>query len=207
MNKKDEDSFKKRFLKDDIVPTTPVYEIYANAAQVLWDSFSEAYILRPRSIANVQVGKNRSVNFYENNKHILEVAIGKTTTLYVLDDYLRSKIHITYNQDPSGRYRHTFSTFEECFDTLKQVLNNNNKDKIMDEEFDFSDIDVDYEIETEELHKTTEMQYLVVCEDLDGYYESAMEMFLTLEEAKQWLREKDPEFADYVIYKVKIDKL
>ncbi len=127
-----ENSFQKKFLKDDTVSTTPVYEIYASAARRLWDQYYSTYDLRPRSIAKVSDGTNRSVNFYKDNKHILEIAIGKTTTLYVLDDYLRSKIRIDYNQDPSGRYRHTFNTFEECFDVINSVLENDVKDKTIE---------------------------------------------------------------------------
>lgn len=109
-------------IRDVLNPATPVYEKYANAAQKLWEHYHDKYDLRPRSIAKVPTGQNRSVNFYENNKHILEISIGKTTTIYVLDDFLRSKIHIEYNQAPSGRYRHTFDTFDECFNAINQVL-------------------------------------------------------------------------------------
>ena len=55
--------------------------------------------------------------------------------------------------------------------------------------------------------ETTEMNYIVVCEDLYGEYQSPLMMCATLEEAREWLRENEPEFADYVIYKVKIERL
>ena len=116
------EQFDHLFLKDSNVPSGDVYEIYASAAKKLWDKYSDTYELRPKSPKKVKEAKNREVEFYKDGKHIAQIAIGKTTTIYVLDDFLRSKLRLVYNQAPNGRYRHTFDTFEECMEAIEGVM-------------------------------------------------------------------------------------
>lgn len=61
-------------------------------------------------------------------------------------------------------------------------------------------------MEDEELYLTTDMHYLIVCESTARIYESPVEMFRTLEEAKEWRREND-EFGYYYIYKVAPERI
>lgn len=117
-----ENGFSSLFLKDDAIPTTPVYEIYASAAKKLWDAYSGDYDLRPRSIKKSQDGSNRGIEFWKNNKHIIGVSVGKTTTLYIHDESVLPLFKVEYNIDPAGRYRHTFDTFEEFYEVLTKAI-------------------------------------------------------------------------------------
>ena len=119
---KSKDRFNNLFLKDDAVPSTNVYEIYASAASRLYELYSEKYELRPRSIEKSHKGTNRGIEFYKDGKHIIEISVGKTTTIYVFDTVLRNKIKVDYNQETRGKYRHTFGSFEECLNTVKECL-------------------------------------------------------------------------------------
>lgn len=62
-------------------------------------------------------------------------------------------------------------------------------------------------MEEEPIILTSEMKYLIVCETLEGSYKCTMGLFHTLEEAKQWRRENEAEFANYIIYKIAIDNI
>ena len=120
------DKFEKLFLKDPAVPSSPVYEIYADAAKKLWDMYSSTYDLRPRSPKKVSSGQNRAVEFYKGDNHIIEVSIGKTTTIYIYDSSIKEKLKLKYNQAPDGRLRYTFDSFTECFDQMKKALKPSN---------------------------------------------------------------------------------
>lgn len=54
------------------------------------------------------------------------------------------------------------------------------------------------------LYSAEHMHYIIVAEDEEGYYESPVEMFPTLEAAREWMRENDAEFGSYSIYKVDV---
>lgn len=51
---------------------------------------------------------------------------------------------------------------------------------------------------------TTTMKYLIVAEDEDGILEMPEALFQTLDEAREWLKEND---GDYAIYKVNIQPI
>ena len=55
-----------------------------------------------------------------------------------------------------------------------------------------------------DMGSTTTMKYLIVAEDEDGILEMPEALFQTLDEAREWLKEND---GDYAIYKVNIQPI
>ena len=118
----DNNQFDNMFLKEPGTPTGNVYDIYVSAAKELWERYSDKYELRPRSLANAKKGTNRGIELYKGGKHYLGVSVGKTTTIYAFDEYFRNRSKLEYNQDNRGQYRYTFDSFEECIDSIGNLL-------------------------------------------------------------------------------------
>ena len=116
------EEFKNRFVKPKEISAGAVYEIYEAAAVKLWKLYSHKYDLRPRSLKNSQLGKNRGIEFWKDGKHLLGISVGKTTTIYVHDDIIRGQIHLDYNQDTAGQYRYTFDNIDACLEAIKGIV-------------------------------------------------------------------------------------
>lgn len=117
-----EDQFTSRFVKANTVPTSIVYEYYEHAARKLWSIWSDKYDLRPKSPKKVADGTNRSIKFYKNDCCVIEISVGKTTTIYVYDETFLTCISLKYNQDNQGHYRYTFQTIDECIEAIKDYI-------------------------------------------------------------------------------------
>ena len=118
-----DDRFSAEFAKDPGMPSAQAYEVYIAGARKLWDKYSEAYDLRPRSKANVRNATNRGVEFYKNGVHIIGISIGLyTTTLYVHDEETRAKLKLDYNQDNRGQFRCTMLDVDRVMQAINDVL-------------------------------------------------------------------------------------
>lgn len=117
------DKFFRIFGADSDAHTADAYDAYIKGAEKVWKRYSAKYDIKPRSAANARKGTNRGVELYENGSHILGIAIGlKSSTLYVHDSALRSKLKLDYNQDNRGQYRYTMENIDEVLGVLSGTI-------------------------------------------------------------------------------------